>query len=262
MAKNESAIPKAIVALVLLGMSCFVLISVWSAGISRQVDTNSIQSQKHIVLGNNTQSLEIIKTELNANGRLVQIAVKNVSNKNIDWFRLSLGNGSDVEADFSFADKSVLGPGEIYEDEYPIDSKANEVRITIVSILFEDKGFDGDTHYAQLVKDKRSGQRMELGRLVPLLRKASETPRIQQSTALIQTLETEVSNTVSESRIPASQSSLQTEARLIGIRTARSRVLNEIQRIKTLDDQDRSKELTRLAEHYNSISSKLAGYDF
>jgi len=131
-----------------------------------------------------------------------------------------------------------------------------------VSILFEDKASEGDTHYVQLVKDKRSGQRMELNRLVPLLRKASETPRIQQSTALIQTLETEVSNTVSESRIPASQSSLQTEARLIGIRTARNRVLNEIQRIKTLDDQDRIKELTRLAEHYNSISSKLAGYDF
>ena len=262
MPKNESAIRKAIVAVVLLGISCFVLISVWSAGISRRVDTKSIQSQKHIVLGNNTQSLEIIKTELNPNGRLVQITVKNISNKNIDWFRLSLGTGSDVEADFSFADKSILGPGEVYEDDYPFDSTANEVRITIVSILFEDKASEGDTHYVQLVKDKRSGQRMELNRLVPLLRKASETPRIQQSTALIQTLETEVSNTVSESRIPASQSSLQTEARLIGIRTARNRVLNEIQRIKTLDDQDRIKELTRLAEHYNSISSKLAGYDF
>jgi len=80
MPKNESAIRKAIVAVVLLGISCFVLISVWSAGISRRVDTKSIQSQKHIVLGNNTQSLEIIKTELNPNGRLVQITVKNISN--------------------------------------------------------------------------------------------------------------------------------------------------------------------------------------
>jgi predicted protein tyrosine phosphatase len=261
MTKNESAI-KPIATVFLLGISCFVVVSIWSAGISRRFETKSIQSQKQVILGNQTQSLEIIKAELNPNGRLIHIAVKNVSNKDIDWFRISLGAGSDVEADFLFAHKSILAPGEVYDDDYPFDSKSNEVRITIVSLLFEDQGSDGDMHYAQLAKDKRSGQRMELNRLVALLHKASEIPRIQQSASVLEHLEIEVGDSTSESRIPAAHSSLQTEARLIGVRTARNRVLNEIQRIKTMREQDRSEELVKLGERYKSINSKLAGYDF
>lgn len=257
MAKNEPTIRKAVFVVPMLGLSCILLISVWSGGVSSGGDTKSIQTQKDIVLGSKThsRSLEIIKAELNRDGRLVHIAIKNISDKNIDWFRISLGAGSDVEADFAFAEKPILAPGDVYEDQYPVDSKSNEVRITIVSLLFEDNASDGDLHYVQLVREKRLGQRIELSRIVPLLRKAN-------TGTLLENLETEVSDASSDGRIPAAQSDLKAEARLIGVRNARTVVLNDIRRIKTLEGQDRGKELTKLEERYNSISFKLTRHSF
>lgn len=180
MRRNKSPLDKVIIAIALLGML--------APAISGGAKTESIQLPTKIVIANETQSLEIVKSEFNPNGRLIRVAIKNVSKKNIDWFRLSLGAALDVEADFAFSDKPLLAPGEIYEDEYPFDSKSNEVRITVVSLLFVDKASEGDAHYAQLSRDKRMGQRMELSRIVPLLQEASNASRSQHSNLLLKNL--------------------------------------------------------------------------
>lgn len=260
---KKSVSRNAVFTMALVAISCLVLVSVLSTVISRPVKMEPAQSRTKIITGNATRSLEIIKTELSPNGRLVRLAVKNVTNKNVDWFRISLGAGSDVEADFAFAERSILGPGEVYEDEYPLDSQLSEVKIIVVSVLFEDKGFDGDTHYAELLLEKRKGQRLELSRLVPLLRGANSDWTNRSSSTLLENLASEVSNTTNENKFAAAaKSSLKDEARLIGIRTARNRLLNDIKRIQSLDDQNRKNELAKLEARYNSINSKLAGYVF
>lgn len=260
MTKNKSLARKTLFTIVLLGTSCAVLGSVLSIGTLRQ--GNATQSEKKIVLDYKTQALEITRADFSSNGRLIRVAVRNVANKNIDWFRISLGNGSDIEADFAFAEKSVLRPGEVYDDEYPFDSKSSLVRVTVVAVVFEDKSTDGDEHFAQLLKEKRAGQRIEVSRMVSLLKAANSAIKYRESAVLLEGLSSEVSNSNTESQVPAEKSSSAREARLIGMRSARERALNEIRRIQTLGDESKKSELKLLEERYNSIHTRLAGYDF
>lgn len=262
MTKNKSLARKALFTIVLLGTSCAVLGSVFSIGTLRQGDAKPTQAEKRIVIDNRTQSLEVIQADLSSNGRLIRVAVRNVANKNIDWFRLSLGAGSAIEADFAFSEKSVLGPGEVYDDEYPFDSKSHLISVTVVAVVFEDKSTDGDKHFARLLKEKRAGQRIEISRMVSLLKAANSAIKYRESASLLEGLSSEVSNSKTESQVPAEKSSLSAEARLIGMRTARERVLNEVRRIQTLGDENKKSELKLLEERYSSIHTRLAGYDF
>jgi hypothetical protein len=221
---------------------------------------------KRILLSNKTRSLEVIKADLNEAGKVVRVAVKNVSNKNIDWFRISLGADSAIEADFTLAEKSVLAAGEIYEDEYPFDTSSDQVPITIVSVLFEDSVSDGDAYYAQLLKAKRSGENMELSRVVPLLRQATEDSTTHQASLVLRNLETDVWDARNENRAREAELDLQAEARLIGIQTIRQRVQRDIEQIKAMkangDWRDTKQQLKSVNERYDKIRENLKRYNF
>jgi hypothetical protein len=96
----------------------------------------------------------------------------------------------------------------------------------------------------------------------PLLKAANSAIKYRESASLLEGLSSEVSDSKTESQVPAEKSSLSAEARLIGMRTARERVLNEVRRIQTLGDENKKSELKLLEERYNSIHIRLAGYDF
>ncbi|HEX8458957.1 MAG TPA: hypothetical protein VF656_16810 [Pyrinomonadaceae bacterium] len=180
--------------------------------------------------------------------------MKNGSRKNLDWFRVSFGNNESIEADFAFADPPILAPGEIYEDIYPIESSSADVNITVVSVLFEDRTADGDVAFAKAMKDKRTGQKTQLKRLLPLLQKVANLPHINTAAAL-DDLEVEVSAT-SDENDPAIP-----EARRLGLRNARERLLNEVKKIRQLRDRDNSRDvrpdLLLVKERYEKILLKL-----
>jgi hypothetical protein len=253
MQKKSFAMRKPLIGFAVVATSCLLVAGVWSVNASRFPKAKPIQAQKRITLRNETVSLEITKAELD--GKQVRVAVKNVSNKNIDWFRLSLGASSSIEADFAFADKSALAPGEIYEDLYPFDSASDEVRLTVLSVMFEDKTSDGNLHYAQLLKDKRAGQKVELNRLLPLLQRAINAPDHNQAANLMRNLETELIaiQQVKDESVP--------EAKWIGFLNARDRVLNELRRIQALRDEDNGrdirKDLKLMKEHYEKITARM-----
>ncbi|HWN08158.1 MAG TPA: hypothetical protein VNO50_02600 [Pyrinomonadaceae bacterium] len=261
---NKLALRKPVFLFTLLGIS-IVIVSAWAMGIVRPSETEANQARKEILLGNNTRSLEIIKAELSPRGRSVRVAVKNITGKNISWFRISLGADTAIEADCLMSDKTVLAPGEVYEDEYPFDSKSEQVQVTVVSVLFEDRISDGDEHYAQLLREKRSGQKMELSRLIPLLRKAGEAATPDQASSDSKNLEPEMFSDQHANNSRVGELDLRTEARLIGIRTIRDRVHHEIQQLKVLEAKDRSRdirqELKSVNERYTKIKEHLKDYD-
>jgi hypothetical protein len=251
---------KAILVATLLGISSIVLVAIGSSGISQNATRNSLRKPKQILLGNKTHSLEVVKAEFSANGKVIRVAVKNISNKNIDWLRITLGANSAIEADFMLAEKPQLSPNDIYEDEYPFDADSDQVRITVLSVLFDDGLSDGDTHYAQLMKAKRAGEKMELNRLIPLLQRAAASSTTYQS-SLLRTLQVDV-DARNETTVPNGQLDPFTEARLIGIRTIRERVQSDLDRVKTKSDEKNAyKELKVMNEHYEKIRENFNRYE-
>lgn len=228
-------------------VGCFLTIGAWAGGFRRS--TGQSQAPKPLSLANKTNSLSVTKAELEANGRTVRYAVKNTTDKYIDWFRLNMGPGSDVEVDFAYADKPFLAPNESYEDSYPIDTKSDKVEITIVSVVFEDTSSDGDVRSAQKLLDKRHGQVIELRRLLPILSQAINAPSKEKRDALIASLESRIDANSVDRTLP--------EATQEGMTVARERVLDQFRRAR---DSGGEEALRGIAARYEKISLKLKKY--
>ena len=235
-----------ILASMALALGCLLAMGTW-AGTNNQATPLSIV--------NKTNSLTVTKAELEPSGRTVRLAVKNTTDKYIDWFRISLGPTSNIEADFAYADKPFLAPDESYEDSYPISLERGNVNIVIMSVVFEDKSMDGDVRFAQKLMDKRLGQEIELRRLLPLINEAINGN--EQGVARVEALE----NKIAESRVDSNDSSLAVAAQ-DGMKAARERVLSEIRSVKALEsqNQDALPSLRKLAAKYDGINSKLKKY--
>lgn len=238
-----------------LATASFLTLASWAGGL--RTANNQTRPPKKVELTNKTSALSVTKAELAPNGRSVRIAVQNVAQKPIDWFRISLGAGSDIEADFAYADNPALGPNESYEDSYPVPSEGDKLQITIVSLVFEDMTFDGDSRFAKTLMDKRLGQEIELRRLVSLITQAMDLSGKEQGVARVEALE----GKIAESRGDASQSLLPAAA-YDGMKTAHERVLSEIRNVKAsgVQDQDMLLGLRKIAARYDRIGSKLKKY--
>lgn len=230
-------------------LGSFLSIGAWAVGFGPT--RIQPQQQKTLNVVNKTSSLTVTKAELEPNGRTVRLALTNTTNKPIDWFRISLGPGSDAEADFAYADKSVLSPNESYEDSYPVDTDSDKVEITIVSVVFENKTSDGDVRFAQKLVDKRRGQEIELKRLVPLFNQITNAPSKARRDALVGTLESKIAQGAIDNSLPAATQE--------GVTIARNRVLENIRRTKNSADTD-TERWRKLAARYERISLRLKQY--
>jgi len=257
MANREFVVRKLFAGYVLVGAACALALGLWLFSSYRFPQVQATQAKRKIVINNKTEAMQITKAELE--GRNLRLALKNGSRKNINWFRVSFGRNESIEADFNFATPSVLVPGEIYEDLYTIESNSLDVNITVVSVLFEDRTVEGDASYAKATKEKRAGQKAQLKRLLPLLQKVINAPE-GKVVAALNDLEAEVSEIQDENdqTVP--------EARRIGLRNAKERILNDIQKIRQLHAGDKSKDVQRdllpIRERYENILIKLEGYAF
>ena len=237
-------------AYIIVSIACVISVSVWATGTGQRL-------QRPITFDYKTEALTVTKAEMDSSGRSIRLAVQNRSKKNIDWFRISLGPESDIEADFAFADKSVLAPGESYEDVYPVSTKSDKIQIGIVSVVFQDKTSDGHSGFARRLLEKRSAQESELKRLLPLLNQAIKAPNKEQASILLKAMTDELnaSLAVNES-LP--------EATRIGLRTARERVLNDLKNVQESGEKERARDLRpdlgEVLARYNRVSSRLAEY--
>jgi hypothetical protein len=238
----------------ILAVGSLVTVGAWTGGLRRE--NSQGQSRIGVTVENKTTSLLVTKAEIESSGRSVRLAIRNATNKNIDWFRISFGAGLSIETDFTFADKAILAPEESYEDTYPISTDSGKLEVTIVSVVFEDKTVDGDVASARWLMDKRSGQKMELARLLPLLNQTINARDKDQASLSLLDLESEISQ-------PEDRSDLLPEAKRIGVRTARERVLNDIREVKILGEKqgrDVRQDLRDVKARYNRISTRMEKY--
>ena len=239
-----------ILAAMALTLGCLLTIGAWAGSVRR-----ANNQPKPLFIENKTNSLAVTKAELEPSGRTVRLAVKNTTDKHIDWLRISLGPSSNIEADFAYADKPFLAPGESYEDSYPISLENDSAKITIMSVVFEDKTSDGDARFAQKLMDQRLGHEIELRRVLPLINQAINGN--EQGLAKIEALESKIA----ESRVDSNEFSLPGAAQ-DGMKAARGRVLSEVSSVKSLgaQNQDVLRGLREVAARYDRINSRLKKY--
>lgn len=101
-----------------------------------------------------------------------RIRFRNTSNKNINALQVSV-NGSVFIVEFLDADepRRRLTPGGVYEEWFPTSS-SNDIDVSVLAVVFEDKTGAGDARLVQEVLDTRQGVKKQLLRFGVLLRQA------------------------------------------------------------------------------------------
>lgn len=116
----------------------------------------------------------------------VKVVLKNVSNKSITAYQISV-NGGRVQYEFLDADDpslQELTPGSVYEDWFPLSSAATDVEVTVLAVVFTNGKSEGDERFIKEIKDVRLGQRMQFARILPLIRKVEGAQDLDTAAAL------------------------------------------------------------------------------
>jgi hypothetical protein len=237
-----------------LAFAYLILIVVLAAGFGRV--TKSQHPKIPVNVENRTSSLEVTKAEIEPDGRSIRLAVKNTTRKNIDWFRISLGQDLAIEADFAFADENTLAPNQSYEDSYPFSAGLEKLDLIVLCVVFDDASSDGNAKIAEKAVNKRLGQQMELRRLLPLLNQAANSPNQPDESFALNGLEKQISALEDPDK-----TSLPDDVRT-GVKLARGRVLSEIASIKQSGrrSQDMQQDLVKLRTKYARINTNLEKY--
>jgi hypothetical protein len=123
-----------------------------------------------------TDALEVINTSV-MNG-FVKVALKNVSNKNVNGIQLAI-NGGILQIEFLDADRpenQKLLPSAIYEDMFPFDGGFEPVEIAVLAVTFDEKSSSGKTSLANEIFETRRGVKEQLTRFKSLLAEARKSP--------------------------------------------------------------------------------------
>lgn len=112
----------------------------------------------------------------------VRISFRNLSHKSINALQVSVG-GSVYIVEFLDADepKRRLNPGAIYEEWFPTTAP-NDINVSILAVVFEDKTGAGDKRLVEEVLDTRQGVKRQLMRFGVLLRQTLASPNVDATT--------------------------------------------------------------------------------
>lgn len=161
-----------------------VLFAIGVACIGISLSVESMWSQGHTTpiqkVINRTKSLEVFG--LKKDGSEVKLILKNNYNKNITAFSLSVGSYG-ITRDLS-DNGHLIAPGASYVQSCTIARSAAEPVITILSVIFEDGGSDGDAYAARGVLERRLGHRTQLAHVLEHLSKAQQSSDNNLSVAL------------------------------------------------------------------------------
>lgn len=115
---------------------------------------------KDILVKNQTQALQVVSAR--KEGDNIQLRLKNISNKDINGYTLSLSDGETITQDYTEGD-FVFAPGKIEEDIIPAatslssGASALEQNINILAVVFTDNSSEGGVKAAAEIKDRRRG---------------------------------------------------------------------------------------------------------
>ena len=124
---------------------------------------------------NNLKAIEVMS--FTENERFVDLSLRNISNKPINGYSISLKDGGARTVDLSVGEKTI-NPGQTFKVSLPRRTEA--MSPTIRYVTFEDGSAEGDLVGIRELQDRREGRREQLQRIVPLLKKATSTADLDQ----------------------------------------------------------------------------------
>lgn len=189
--------------------------------VNRNAKGTTQPQQENIAVRNKTGALEVLESRVE--NSILKVKMKNVSNRNITTYEVSLGGGKSAQTELLYTNE-VITPGEIFDEEYPVDEDLIRDGFTIAAVVFEDGMGNGDTKVIQQITDIRYGERLQYQRSLPLLEQAANTPDDQLSEKLDQ-----LASQISIDEIPNANLSSYVKS---GIQNAKNHLIQEFKTIK------------------------------
>lgn len=209
------------------------------------------RQEEKLQVKNQTGAIEVVGAKV-LDGSL-HLSVRNSSGKNITWYKLLLGD-MGLEAEFTYASRPVLAPGEVHTEVFPANPGLAKSGISVLSVLFEDGTGEGDQQFIGQIKERRHGEKMQLVRVLALLEQISNSPEGQRVSAL-DTLGAKIND------LPEGQEDNLPEHVRLGLRSGKSQALGIIKGLQdgrpVLEGVAGSKALAGLKKRYQEIISRL-----
>jgi hypothetical protein len=215
------------------------------------------QEGGNLSVDNKTRAFQIVTAV--RDGDIVRLSFRNGYAQAINAFTLSGGPNSGVEVDLLYADHEIA-LGKVYDyrafasNLEPSGSSVKPLKLTILNVVFEDGTGDGDPQATADINNRRTGERIVLTRILPLLDQALQTSNLETPEGMRQLKE----------RIVAACETLEKEqpAELRGgILHGKGHLLGDIERVETQrrvsGSIDFRGEMLKVKERYEKESAKF-----
>jgi hypothetical protein len=146
-----------------------------------QAMAESLQADK-LPVRNMAQSFRLIAIEKIEN-RDLRITLQNDYSKRINGFWLFVGNvGTEIGP--LYEKEQMISSGGIYTIDLPIQADTDTRGIGIVAVTFEDGSGDGDSESLYVIRETRKGEKIQIKKILKLIRQHLMSPDMDTSTAL------------------------------------------------------------------------------
>jgi hypothetical protein len=193
--------------------------------------------KQNVVVSNKLKTIEVIS--LLETEQAYELVLKNVSNKRINGYSISFGNGASRTVDMSVGEKTIA-PGEQFKVALP--HREDILPPSIRYIVFDDGSGDGDLTGIAELQDRRAGRAEQLNRVLVLLSR-------HVSTGDVESLKNEIQ------AMPEEQKGGRSIYYLQGQRNAKEDTLLALEKMDKTKVND---ELTRLAEQTSKMLRKIS----
>lgn len=151
-----------------------------ASALSSRTSTNgkiSLQQGKGLEIGQNkTRHLQVVSVEQTEDEIL--LSLKNDYSKSINAFTVSIGELT-ISEDYVYSGKGTA-PGSQYTfriaKQPAAPNRYEQPTINILAVVFDDRTGDGESRHVSKILDSRLGDKMQLRRILPLLRKTLSSP--------------------------------------------------------------------------------------
>lgn len=243
------------------------------------VRSSVVEKEKTIGLNSFAPSVHVVRAERYSGH--IKVALRNDSSRSVTSFVMasSLPDGGlfTVKEEFVYSENAmVIGPGKDYEKEFSIPSSLNQMThlsVSLLTVVFDDKTYEGDRDIAQKIADERSGEKIQLVRVVSLMRSKLELSDRDLKAYLTEDAETEF-----EKNLDLSSPSFKADVKRVrpqlarkaisddsipdelerGARTAMESILRKLQVLKySHGNESLRDQLSNLKKQYEMTISKL-----
>lgn len=183
---------------------------------------NNTHATKPLKINNSTQSLLV--SDLQRNGQEARLSLHNNYQKDIAAFTISAQSYS-VTLDFT-PDLFRAGTVHVQSLAIPITSNAED-EVSIVAILFDDQTGDGDQNVIRQMMERRTAEKLQLLKILPLMDRALLAPKDQLSESLDAAEKAAM-------ELPDSVNSTDSFEFRAGLHDAKERILHDLRTVKAI----------------------------